>query len=165
LFSIVIRRGPFTVNRLYRGLLPPIPDRKPRLQKGDVRRIENHAVDSATSWKRAVGLASLAVYGPFFIMAVFTLLFISCYHCKQTTWLLLPSGPGMLPLESARVWLNFPRLSDLPLFLLAFLIALTFVAGLAWVVRLGKKSRMISLIVAFIACSACAFGLLSAIRS
>lgn len=122
-------------------------------------------MDSVTSWKRAVGLATLAVYAPFVVMAVCTLFFVSCDHCKKTAWLLLPSGPGMLPLEAARTWLNFSCLSDLPWFVLAFLVALTLVAALAWLIRLGEKPRRIGLCLAFLACSVSAFCLLSMIRS
>jgi hypothetical protein len=117
------------------------------------------------SWKRAAGLAALGVYGPFVVMAVCTLLFVSCDHCKKTVWLLLPSGPGLIPLEAARSWLSFPRPDGLPLFLLAFLIGLSMVAALVWLIRLGRRSHQVSLTLALIISSLSAYGLMGAIRS
>lgn len=46
------------------------------------------------SWKTA-GLGCLAVYGPFVVMALYVLAFVSCSHCKAMSWTVLPIGPGL----------------------------------------------------------------------
>lgn len=48
-----------------------------------------------------LAIATACVYGPFAAMTLFTRLFVRCAHCKRTTALLLPVGPGFLPLFAA----------------------------------------------------------------
>src|SRR5688500_14824917 len=60
------------------------------------------------SWKRAYLLGCLAIYGPFIAMGTYTLLYVSCSHCKAAAWMLLPCGPGLVPVEMARQWLDLP---------------------------------------------------------
>lgn len=117
------------------------------------------------TWHRATGLASLAVYGPFIIMAGYTLLFISCDHCKKAAWMTLPFGPGLLPLEFLRQCFNFSRPPAFLWWTLAFLIPLAFIASLAWLLRLGKVQLSIGLTVVCILSSIAAFCVLSMIRA
>jgi hypothetical protein len=117
------------------------------------------------TWRRATGLAALVIYIPFLLMAVYTLFFISCDHCKKAAWMLLPTGPGMIPLEILRRWLNFSHLPEAIWFTLAFLISAALVLLFAWPIRLGKWPRYTTLIIAFALSSIAAFGLYSAIRS
>jgi hypothetical protein len=48
------------------------------------------------SWTKAWLLACLATYGPFVVIALYTLAFVSCPHCKRTYCSLLPLSPGLL---------------------------------------------------------------------
>ena len=91
-------------------------------------------------WKRAYLLSYLAVYGPFVVMATYTLLYVSCDHCKAATWTTLPYGPGIIPVELVR------RLVDVKLNLftwlpswLAIFVAALIVFGLTWLVRRGDR--------------------------
>jgi hypothetical protein len=119
----------------------------------------------ATSWKKAVGLATAAVYGPFFLMAVYAVLFVKCTHCKKAAWTLLPLAPGILPAELGCQFLNVDRLEGWKWGTLAFLLAALTVAGLAWVVRQGPRTRGVGLGLAAVIFSFAAVGLLSVIRS
>src|SRR5689334_13050081 len=95
----------------------------------------------AISWKGAAGVASFAVYGPFMAMAVYALWFVKCTHCKKAALTILPCGPALLPLEAGRSWLQLPlpRGTDAPGFVLATILSLAFVFGLAWLVRRGPR--------------------------
>jgi hypothetical protein len=116
---------------------------------------------------RTAFLAALsAVYGPFVVMATYTYLFVDCSHCKKTTWALLPCEPGLIPLEVARRWLDFPRLgSDLEP-VASFLIAVAMVIGLTWVLRTrGWWWRVCSVFAMLVLCSYCAFVVLALVRA
>jgi hypothetical protein len=79
--------------------------------------------------------ALAAVYGPFVGMATYTLFFVGCSHCKETTWILLPFAPGIIPVEFARQWLDLDRPDDANRIAVSFFVAALLVAGLAWVLR------------------------------
>jgi len=117
------------------------------------------------TWRRATGLAALVIYVPFIVMAVYTLIFISCDHCKKAAWMLLPTGPGMIPIEVLRQWLNLSHPPEALGYALALLVSAAIVLLFAWPIRLGKWPRYTTLIIAFTLASVAAFGLLSAIRS
>jgi hypothetical protein len=84
---------------------------------------------------RAYLLAFFVVYGPFIVMATYTLLYVSCSHCKETTWAVLPYGPGMVPVMLMAHWLGLPDYSQPASIAPAAAIALGLVAGLTWVTR------------------------------
>src|SRR5688500_10739222 len=48
------------------------------------------------TWKTAYALSWSAMYGPFAIMSTYTLMFVSCSHCKEAVWTLLPCAPGVI---------------------------------------------------------------------
>src|SRR5262245_33347021 len=87
---------------------------------------------------RAIELSCLALYGPFIVMGVYALLFVSCDHCKRTAWKILPCAPGLFSFEVGRKWLDLPRPGDALTFALAFIIAIALVFALAAVIRRGR---------------------------
>src|SRR5262245_27000153 len=89
---------------------------------------------SAPSWKIAVGLSLLAVYGPFLVMALYALGFVSCSHCKATTCKVLPCAPGLLPVAAARHLFRLPQSLT---FTLAFFVSVAMVLALTGLVRRG----------------------------
>lgn len=118
------------------------------------------------SWKRAYLLACLAVYGPFIAMATYTLLYVSCSHCKAAAWIMLPCGPGLVPVEIARRWLDLPRPSDTLWFAVALFVSGAMVIGLAWLIR--RRSwwwRALSAAAAMTYGTFAAIGILAAIRA
>jgi hypothetical protein len=108
-----------------------------------------------------------AVYGPFFVMATYTLLFVSCSHCKLASWQFLPYGPAVIPLWLVlHQWLDLPQFSGLPELLVPALVAAGMVAGLTWNVHTGGRWWKIgSVILSVAACSYFAFVVLAIIRS
>jgi hypothetical protein len=91
------------------------------------------------SWKQAWGLSGLAVYGPFAAMVFYTLLFVSCSHCKAAVWTVFPSAPGILPVDLVRRWLDLPRPPDAIWLLTGVACSAALLAALAWLVR--RESR------------------------
>ena len=119
----------------------------------------------AMTWLRAAGVAWAAVHGPFVFMATYTLLFVSCSHCKKAAWAVLPFGPGLIPVEAARQWLGLSRPSELLGFSLASFVAIASVFGLAVLVRRGRWARLLSVAVATAVFSFFAFCTLAMIRA
>lgn len=116
-------------------------------------------------WRSAVGLACLAVYGPFVVMAVYTSLFVSCLHCKTTAWVLLPCGPGLLPLTLTQRWLDLPRPGDTLGYILAMVFTNATVFALACLIRNHRRWGLAGIAVATVAFGALAFSTLAAIRA
>jgi hypothetical protein len=128
-------------------------------------RIRDMTKALAISWKRAAGLSCLAVFGPFIVMAIYTLLFVSCSHCKRTAWTLLPCAPGLLPIEAGRRLLDLSRPADGINFALAFIVSLAMIFTLACLLRRGRRLRFAGVSVALAVFSIFAFCTLSMIRS
>jgi hypothetical protein len=122
-------------------------------------------VAKPVSWKAALGLSCLAAYIPFILMALYALAALSCSHCKATAWKLLVPGPGLVPIELIRHWMNWPRLPDGLWFALGAIVAVCAVIGIARLARLGRAWLLSTAIIAFVLCSIAAVGLLGAIRS
>ena len=117
------------------------------------------------AYKTAMGLSCVAVYGPFVVMALYTLMFVSCSHCKATAWKLLPCAPGLIFVELGRASLDVSRPDDGVWFALAAIVSLAIVLALSWLLQYGPRTRWVSLGVAVAAFSLVAFGTLSMIRS
>jgi hypothetical protein len=120
---------------------------------------------SAMSWNRAAAFSCLAVYGPSLLMAIYTLLFVSCSHCKATVWMLLPCAPGLLPVETLRRLLNLPRPDDTIAFLFAFLTCISIVFLLTLLIRRGKWLRLTTIALTVALSTLCAIATLGLIRS
>lgn len=91
------------------------------------------------SWKRAGLVSGLAVYGPFAAMGIYTLLFVSCSHCKAAAWTMFPAAPGVIPIELFRRWLDLDRPAEAIWFSAAIVCSAGLWAALAWLVR--SKNR------------------------
>ena len=120
---------------------------------------------SLTSWKRAAGLSCLTVYGPFVVMAIYTLLFVSCNHCKTAAWKLLPCAPGLFLVELGRSLLDLPRTGEALWFALAFVASLAALFVLSWLVKRGPRLRWTAVVVALTIFSIAAIGTLAMIRA
>ncbi len=117
------------------------------------------------SWKRATAYAALTLYAPFVIMAFCTLLFVDCYHCKQTAFILLPCGPGLFPLEFVRSQLSYQSPGDAIWLSTVFLFAFGEIFLLASLLRKGGWFLRAGMAIAFIIFSLIAYCTLSMIRS
>ncbi len=98
-------------------------------------------------------------------MALYTLLFVSCSHCKACAWTLLAWSPGLLPVEAGRHWLDLPRPADAISFALAFIVTVSMVLSLAWLIRRSRWVRFTSIAVALVMFSVFATCTLAMIRS
>jgi hypothetical protein len=123
------------------------------------------AIAQSSGWRAALGISAAAVYAPFVLMAIYTLAFISCSHCKAAAWTLVVPGPGIVPMEILRQALNTPRLPDGVSFAIGTVVAFAIIAGLAWLGRLGRGWLIGASIAAFALASGAAFGLLAVIRA
>lgn len=111
-------------------------------------------------------LSLFAVYGPFVAMATYTLMFVECSHCKQTTWAMLPYGPGVIPLELSHHWLDLPRIDGAFAYGVGFMLSAACVSALTWFVYTrGRWLRVLSLMGALPFFSFCAYVLLALIRA
>lgn len=112
-----------------------------------------------------MGLASLAVYGPFVLMAAYTLAAVPCGHCKKAAWMVLPCAPALIPMDAAVRWLH-PRGFTNPFvpLSLGLGISVSAVFLLAYVARLGRMARIAALGISFVVLSGAAILLLARIR-
>ena len=111
-----------------------------------------------------MGQAAAVVYGPFLAMALYTLLFVPCPHCKRTVWETLPISPG-LPLS----WLALSRIGY-PHTLVAVCFAsaaltLLMVTAVACALRQGGRLKWPMLIAAILVASGLAIVNLQFIRA
>jgi hypothetical protein len=107
-------------------------------------------------WQRAGLLSFSAVYGPFVVMATYTLLYVSCSHCQAAAWTLLPYAPALVLVELVRAAFDLPRLPEWLNVAVALFVSAAMVLALAWIVRTrGFWWRALS-IVAMLAYSALA---------
>jgi hypothetical protein len=118
------------------------------------------------SWRWAWVLASSAVYGPFAAMGVYTLLFVSCSHCKAAVWTIFPTAPGIIPVELARRWLDLSRPPDAIWFLTGIACSAALLATLAWLVRRDNRwLRAVSVAVVLAYGTFAAIAILAVIRA
>ena len=99
------------------------------------------------------------------MMALYTLAAVSCSHCKVTAWIVLVPGPGLVPTEMVRQWMNWPRFPDGVSFALGTAVAACAIVGMARLARLGRWWLIATTVIAFVLGSIAAVGLLGAIRS
>jgi len=103
-------------------------------------------------WKSVLLSSVLAVYGPFWVAASVTWLFVPCTWCKQE-WLkivwVLPGAMVMNPLKSlfGRMGLRLWSLSGGTGLVVAGLLSMALVAGVVWISRRGLIAQLVTLIV------------------
>jgi hypothetical protein len=120
---------------------------------------------SAISWKSAVGLSSLAIYGPYCVMATYAQLFVPCSHCKEAAWTLLPFAPGLLPTDAGSRLLGWARPSDPHGPAIALILSLAMLLILTCIARRGGWPRIIAVALAMFMFSGLAIGTLGMIRA
>jgi hypothetical protein len=119
-----------------------------------------------SSLKRAFVLSCLAVYWPFFAVAIYTTLFIACWHCKSATWMLLPSGPGLILVQLGRRWLDFPRPSEAFSFAVACVLSVGLVTILTTLIRRSSSVWAVcEVVLVLIFCTCAALVTLALIRA
>ncbi len=119
--------------------------------------------DPIISWKRAVVLSCLAVYGPYFFTAVYTLFAPTGYDFNKHAWILLPFIPGAVPAQLAS-WLFGLPLYPWIHFFTSVILSISFILGLACLLRRARWLRYFSMVFAVIAFSIFAFLLHAMIR-
>ena len=113
-----------------------------------------------TLWRVA-----LAVYVPF-TLPLATPVLRECSHCMETWVPFFPVLPGLLPVAATRAWWNVPMQGGgIWDYLPAAVAALLIVLVLTLVARIGRRTRTLTLGVAVIAGTGCAFALASAFRA
>lgn len=117
------------------------------------------------SWPKALAWSMGAVYGPFVLTALYALGFVSCSHCKQAAWSLLPCAPGLIPMEFSSRLLDLPRFGNGLGFVVAFLLTMAVIGGLARLVRMGTGVRYASAGIVFGLTAVAAYCTLSMIRA
>lgn len=117
------------------------------------------------SWKASILLAIAAAYLPYGAMAIYMTAFISCSHCKSTSWMLAPLGPGMVPTHLFLQTTNIGRLGDGWEFAIAACISLVILMALVLVSRIGPVWRAAVLLLALAVNSLCAVAIYSMIRA
>jgi hypothetical protein len=111
-------------------------------------------------------LSCVVVYAPFAVMATYTQLYVACSHCKEATLAVLPYGPGMIPVDLARRWIDLSILDNTLWSLLSFLASIAMVVGLTWVLRMrGPWWQAIGVLGVLALCSFGAFVVLALIRA
>jgi hypothetical protein len=99
-------------------------------------------------------------------MATYMLLNVACDHCKETSWTMLPYGPGVIPLELARRWIDFPRLTEPLVNIATFAVSAITVAALTWILHMRNRwLGVMSGILALLFFSFCAFVLKALIQA
>lgn len=116
------------------------------------------------SWFAALISSAAAVYGPYVVMTVWTQVYVSCDHCKQATRNLLLCAPGLLPVELIQRGLGISRQGDWIWFGFAAAFALSWVFGLAFVLRRSWLLGGTGAVATIGLCSWLAFVLLAMIR-
>lgn len=109
-------------------------------------------------------LAWAVVYGPFLGMAAYALVYVSCDHCKNAAWSLMPFGPGLVPADLAARAAGITR-NEFQ-FAVALLLAVVFLGTLTWLLASWRWRFGIPIAVTAMAMSAwCALAVLSLIRA
>ena len=116
------------------------------------------------AWWKAISQAVGVLYAPFVLMASYTVVSVSCSHCKKAVWEILPLAPGLMP-----SWFLLPRFSNhLPnavLWLSCGAFDLLVVAGLALMIRRGGRWKWVGMIGTLVLASVLAVLTLMLIRA
>jgi hypothetical protein len=97
--------------------------------------------------RRAYLTSYFAVYGPFLAMALYTLAFVECTHCKAAAWSMLPYGPALIPLMLSVRLLGIPAVGDSLSIALGLAVCAGIVAVLARLLH-GRRRWLQTLIAA-----------------
>lgn len=99
-------------------------------------------------WRTALLLSAAANYGPFVVVALLALKFVSSSHARRTIWELAPCGTAFLATDQLYRTLNIPGNNDWLMYGHSLALTLFIVVGLAWVLRKAHR-------VGFLALAAC----------
>jgi hypothetical protein len=75
-------------------------------------------------------------------MGVYTLLFVSCGHCKAVAWQFMPLAPGLVVWELTRSLLRLPHLGNAVGMSVSGAVTLLMLFGMAALLRRGGRWRM-----------------------
>lgn len=118
------------------------------------------------TWRRGYGLAWSALYLPFVVTAVFTLLYVPCDHCKETTWSLLPCGPGLIPVGLVVRLLRLSNPVEQLWFTSAFFVSAAGLVAMTWLLaRLPPWTRIATVLLVTGGSSVAAYLMLAMIRA
>ncbi len=125
--------------------------------------LDQQAGDHLVWWK-AVGLAVAAVYLPFVVMASYTVLFVSCPHCKTVAWQILPIAPGVASGFLFQMHVTHLR-TEWSFWITSAVFELLVLGGLSFFIRRGGRWRVAAMITAFVVASLLAVAALAIIRA
>jgi hypothetical protein len=115
-------------------------------------------------WWKAVGLSIATVYAPFVVMAIYTLLFVPCHHCKTAVCTTLPLAPGLVV-----SWLLLARISNhmpaMALWILTGGVDMLVVVGLSFIMRRGGRWLVVGIVSMLVIASVLAVLTLALIRA
>jgi hypothetical protein len=117
------------------------------------------------TWLRALMLSVGAIYLPQFVMCLYTLLFVSCDHCKKGVWLVAPLAPGGFIWEWARHFIGLPRVSGWVGVLVAACLTQLVIVGFAFLLRKSGRWRYPLLVLMLVASGGLAFVVLGVMRA
>jgi len=104
------------------------------------------------------------VYLPFVVMTIYTVLFVSCPHCKTVSWQILPIAPGMVPGFLFQMHVTQLR-SEWAFWITSVAFELLGLAGLSFILRRARRWRTAATIAAFVIASLLAVATLATIRA
>lgn len=96
-------------------------------------------------WRTALLLSAAANYGPFVVVALFALKFVSSSHARRTIWELAPCGTAFLPTGHLYRMLNIPGNNDWLVYGHSLALTLFIVVGLSWLLRKVRWAGFVAL--------------------
>ena len=115
-------------------------------------------------WWKAIGLSVAIVYLPFVVLAIYTVLFVSCPHCKSAAWQILPIAPGVVPGFLFQMHVTHLR-AAWAFWITSGVFELLVLAGLSFFIRRGGRWRVAAIITMLVTASLFAVAALAIIRA
>ncbi len=116
--------------------------------------------------RRSYLVSLAAIYGPFVAMATYTYFYVACSHCKETTWIVLPYAPGIVPTGMAAHYVKALKFDQPISNWVSLACAVILVAGLTWLAsRRAWWVRALSVVAAAAVSSGMAFIVLALIQA
>lgn len=115
-------------------------------------------------WWKAIGLSVAIVLLPFVFMAIYTVLFVSCPHCKRAAWQFLPVAPGIVPGFLFQMHVTHLR-TEWAFWITSVVFGLLMLGGLSFFIRRGGRWRVAAIITMLFTASLFAVAALAIIRA
>jgi len=116
------------------------------------------------AWWQVVVLSIAIMYLPFVVVAIYTVLFVACPHCKRAAWQFLPLAPGMVPSALFQMHVTHLR-SGWAFWFTSVVFELLMLGGLSFFIRRGGRWRAAAIITMLVTASLLAAAALAIIRA